>query len=505
MGVDWSHIGSGILLVLLFLITLPFLGEVEHEHGASVQTVLVRSNGTLETEKLVEVIDTEIRIESLPQKKLQNDPDVQTIQMERPKKPSWIELKSAIRREAVPDPRFAAPEGPLICTLNRKPQINFQRREDKAIGCCPADDADGTPYGPGKACCCGRIYVDDGSKFCCEDNCSVYDNTEINRLNCNDDRSLFDEITTTESTTSSTVSTTTTSTKTTTTSTTSTTTSTTIVTTTTTSTTTPTTTTTQPVTNESQRSGSCKKLYTKKPQKLEWECDADRKDGSKCNFSCPEPLRLNGTDESTCHSGEWSIAPPSCCIRSGCPDDFKLDLYLVVDASSSIGEENFALVRRFIKSLSDFFEIGQDKVRIGLLSFNRKVSRILQLSDVENKADLDSAVDAIPYNGKGTNTGKALQEVVDNAFRQENGDRGDVENQVVVITDGKSKDDIKTPGRALKKMAHVMAIGVGVKVRTKDLFEIASSDEYVYTPESYSELGKLKFEVADKYCPPGCI
>ena len=77
--------------------------------------------------------------------------------------------------------------------------------------------------------------------------------------------------------------------------------------------------------------------------------------------------------------------------------------------------------------------------------------------------------------------------------------------QVVVITDGKSKDDIKTPGRALKKLAHVMAIGVGVKVRTKDLYEIATADEYIYTPESYAELEKLKYEVADKHCPPGCV
>jgi hypothetical protein len=77
--------------------------------------------------------------------------------------------------------------------------------------------------------------------------------------------------------------------------------------------------------------------------------------------------------------------------------------------------------------------------------------------------------------------------------------------KVVVITDGKSKDDIKTPGRALKMMAHVMAIGVGIKVREKDLLEIATGDEYVYTPESYSELVKLKFEVADKHCPPGCV
>ena len=50
--------------------------------------------------------------------------------------------------------------------------------------------------------------------------------------------------------------------------------------------------------------------------------------------------------------------------------------------------------------------------------------------DVKNKSDLDDAVDRIPYNGKGTNTGKALREVVRNAFVARNGDRPDVQNQV---------------------------------------------------------------------------
>ena len=49
---------------------------------------------------------------------------------------------------------------------------------------------------------------------------------------------------------------------------------------------------------------------------------------------------------------------------------------------------------------------------------------------MNNKKDLDNAVDSIPYNGKGTNTGRALREVVKNAFVPENGDRPDVQNQV---------------------------------------------------------------------------
>lgn len=504
---DWGHIGSGFLLVVILLITLPFLGEVEIVKSENLENLYILNDTEILQnipDQKLEVINTEtLRKVPYKDKELDNEKVIATIpvQMERPKKPSWMEYKSpsaVVRREAVPDPRFAAPEAPLICTIDKKSHMNFRVREEKAIGCCPEDDAEGTPYGPGKACCCGKIYVDNGSKFCCEETCSVMDEITENRIRCSDEssRGLFDDTTTT---TTETTTTTTTSTSTTTTTTATTTTTTTSTSTTTTATSTSTTTTTE------NQTGSCDKLYRKKPQKMELECDADRKDGSTCVFSCPEPLRLNGTDSSTCSMGHWDVPPPSCCIRSGCPEDFKLDLYLVVDASSSIGEENFALVRRFIKSLADYFEIGQDTVRIGLISFNRKVTKILQLSDVQNKADLDAAVDSIPYNGKGTNTGRALQEVVDNAFQKVNGDRADVENQVVIITDGKSKDDIKTPGRALKKIAHVMAIGVGVKVRTKDLFEMATGNEYVYTPESYAELGKLKFEVADKHCPPGCV
>ena len=69
-------------------------------------------------------------------------------------------------------------------------------------------------------------------------------------------------------------------------------------------------------------------------------------------------------------------------VGSGCPDDFKLDLFFVVDASSSIGEENFAIVRRFLKSLALYFNVGQDTVRIGMISFNRKVTNILKLAGI---------------------------------------------------------------------------------------------------------------------------
>ena len=166
---------------------------------------------------------------------------------------------------------------------------------------------------------------------------------------------------------------------------------------------------------------------------MSYSCDQNYESGSQCSFSCPEPLRLNGTHQTTCDDGTWSEPAPFCCMGklktsslilhhrrhiatnnnqcghvwcidyiwlcntrqetvklnltlnihcsgSGCPADFKLDLFFVVDASSSIGEENFEIVRRFLKSLALYFNVGQDTVRIGMISFNRKVTNILKLA-----------------------------------------------------------------------------------------------------------------------------
>ena len=89
-----------------------------------------------------------------------------------------------------------------------------------------------------------------------------------------------------------------------------------------------------------------------------------------------------------------------------------------------------------------------------------------------------------------------------------------------MITDGKSKDNIKRPSSLLKQKAKIMAIGVGTKLRKDgmkeskprllsqhvlDLYDIASDEKSVYFPETYAELGELKYVLSDMYCPPKCI
>ena len=47
---------------------------------------------------------------------------------------------------------------------------------------------------------------------------------------------------------------------------------------------------------------------------MSYECDQKYESGSQCSFSCPEPLRLNGTGQTTCNDGTWSEIAPECCM-----------------------------------------------------------------------------------------------------------------------------------------------------------------------------------------------
>ena len=72
-------------------------------------------------------------------------------------------------------------------------------------------------------------------------------------------------------------------------------------------------------------------------------------------------------------------------------------------------------------------------------------------------------VSAIPYRGGSTNTATALDFLRTTMFSVQTGDRPDVPNVAVLLTDGSSNDRKATIEAALKvkKVAHVVVLGIG--------------------------------------------
>lgn len=376
------------------------------------------------------------------------------------------------------DPRYARSAEPLVCAHHEErfnPIIssgggggrgNGQVRTEEVqmipIGCCPANDPTGKPYGAGKACCCGTVYNDDGNSICCEANCEVYSNTlqgitQCNLASINNDD--IDDIPADEQYT--------------------------------------------PSHNDMPDDGPPD--YTPEfhdysegcatgwyiPSPMTSSCTDGANEGSFCSFSCPADLKVRIPDNPNrvCQDGEWRGDIPVCCEKDGCPDDLRVDFYFILDSSSSIKERNFHYIREYVSGLIATMPIGLDKTRVGIITYNSGVVERVRLDQYDDKQDLIDAVMAIPYEGKGTKTNMALEYAVAEGLIEEKGDRPDVPNFVLVLTDGRATDDVRIGAPALRASAYVVAVGVGKKIKENELKIIAGSEDRVYMVTDFRSLG----------------
>lgn len=153
--------------------------------------------------------------------------------------------------------------------------------------------------------------------------------------------------------------------------------------------------------------------------------------------------------------------------------------------------DNFQKVKSFVKSLLLTFNLGEDKVHSSLIRYNRDVDVRFSFADSNNVADVSDAVDAMPYMGSGTRTGQALDYVADNTFKVANGARDGVPKIVVIITDGKSQDDVIAPSRKLRNMGVItFAVGVG-NVNQAEIDEIAGEPSRAFVAANFDELAGI--------------
>lgn len=78
------------------------------------------------------------------------------------------------------------------------------------------------------------------------------------------------------------------------------------------------------------------------------------------------------------------------------------------------------------------------QVRVGLLTFSNTATVHLYMNGTMNKEDVLRAVAGLPYDNGATHTSEALRVARTVMFTTAAGDRFDVPNYAVIITDGQS-------------------------------------------------------------------
>jgi len=116
----------------------------------------------------------------------------------------------------------------------------------------------------------------------------------------------------------------------------------------------------------------------------------------------------------------------------------------VLDESGSIGASNFDVIKSFLSHLVGRLDIDSGNTRVGLVTYSSNVGTSINLSTFSSASRLQAAIASLRYSGGLTNTAAALAYVRTRMLTSAAGDRSNVPNVVVVLTDGKSTNATMT-------------------------------------------------------------
>lgn len=180
------------------------------------------------------------------------------------------------------------------------------------------------------------------------------------------------------------------------------------------------------------------------------------------------------------------------------------DIVFIVDESGSIGTPNFRLVRNFLHSMVSGLEVGPTRVRVGIVMYRDRPTAQVYLDSFNDKKELLKFIQILPYHGGGTKTGAALNFTKNHVFIKERGSRREkgVQQVAVVITDGKSQDDVSKAAAGLRRDGvTVYAVGVKDANRTQ-LVDMASHppNKHMFVVDSFEKLKSLEQSLQKIVC-----
>ncbi|XP_073783716.1 collagen alpha-1(XII) chain isoform X3 [Danio rerio] len=189
----------------------------------------------------------------------------------------------------------------------------------------------------------------------------------------------------------------------------------------------------------------------------------------------------------------------------------KADLVFLIDGSWSIGDDSFAKVRQFVFSMIGAFDVvSHEGMQVSFVQYSDDAKTEFKLNTYHDKGMVLSALQMVNYRGGNTKTGAALKHVGEKVFTSDNGMRRTVPKVLVVVTDGRSQDDVKKSAAKLQHAGYsVFVVGVA-DIDVNELRNIGSkpSDRHVFIVDNFDAFAKIQdnlitfiCETATSTCP----
>ncbi|XP_050403923.2 cartilage matrix protein [Patella vulgata] len=185
-----------------------------------------------------------------------------------------------------------------------------------------------------------------------------------------------------------------------------------------------------------------------------------------------------------------------------------VDMVFVVDSSSSIWPGNYELyVIPFIKDVVNMFDVGpgENDTRVGIVTFNNDYHLQFHLNKFLSKESVMKGIEGIRFTTGNTYTNKALQYATSTMYTPEHGSRSNVQNVMIILTDGESDKPELTRAAANQAKAagiNIFSIGVGAKVKVQELNDMASepTDLFVFELDDFQSLKSIRNPFSKRTC-----
>ena len=194
-----------------------------------------------------------------------------------------------------------------------------------------------------------------------------------------------------------------------------------------------------------------------------------------------------------------------------------MDLCFIIDSSGSIRDnnppggspDNWQLQLEFLSRLVDLFSIGPTATKVGAVVFSEQVNLVFTLDTFQDAQSIKDAILNLAYLGQTTNTPEGLRVTREQCFSRSNGDRPNVQNLAIFISDGvpfppERRDPAIREAEALKSVTNVIAIGV-TNVIDRELLKTISSSPQIenqnwFVAVDFSALGTIRRAVGEGTC-----
>lgn len=175
------------------------------------------------------------------------------------------------------------------------------------------------------------------------------------------------------------------------------------------------------------------------------------------------------------------------------------DVGFVLDGSSSVGSGNFRTLLRFAANVSQAFRISDTDTRVGLVQYTYEQRLEFGFGAHRSKAAVLRALGAVGYWSGGTSTGAAIRFALRRLFHEAAASKRQV---MVLVTDGRSYDDIREPALAAHRQG-LIVYAVGVAWAALEELEIIASQptqDHAFFVEEFDQLHTLVPRILRNIC-----